>query len=168
MNFESFFNPKSVAMVGVSHHKGKVGYEILANMVAAGYEGKIFPVNPQADTIEGFKCYPDLQSIGEVPELVVIIVPAKVVPEIMRQCAKIKVKSVIIVTAGFKEVGEEGRELEEQIIRIAKRAGIRIIGPNCLGVIAPANKLNASFGGELPAEGIVGYVSQSGPACCHS
>jgi acetyltransferase len=162
MNFESFFNPKSVAMVGVSHHKGKVGYEILANMVAAGYEGKIFPVNPQADMIEGFKCYPDLQSIGEVPELVVIIVPAKVVPEIMRQCAKIKVKSVIIVTAGFKEVGEEGRELEEQIIRIAKRAGIRIIGPNCLGVIAPANKLNASFGGELPAEGIVGYVSQSG------
>lgn len=162
MNFESFFNPKSVAMVGVSHHKGKVGYEILANMVAAGYEGKIFPVNPQADMIEGFKCYPDLQSIGEVPELVVIIVPAKVVPEIMRQCAKIKVKSVIIVTAGFKEVGEEGMELEEQIIRIAKRAGIRIIGPNCLGVIAPANKLNASFGGELPAEGIVGYVSQSG------
>ncbi len=162
MNFESFFNPKSVAMVGVSHHKGKVGYEILANMVAAGYEGKIFPVNPQADTIEGFKCYPDLQSIGHVPELVVIIVPARVVPEIMRQCAKIKVKSVIIVTAGFKEVGEEGKELEEQIIRIAKRAGIRIIGPNCLGVIAPANKLNASFGGELPAEGIVGYVSQSG------
>jgi len=162
MNFESFFNPKSVAMVGVSHHKGKVGYEILANMIAAGYEGEIFPVNPQADTIEGFKCYPDLQSIGQVPELVVIIVPAKVVPEIMRQCAKIKVKSVIIITAGFKEVGEEGRKLEEQTIQIAKKAGIRVIGPNCLGVISPANKLNASFGGQLPAEGIVGYVSQSG------
>jgi acetyltransferase len=162
MNFESFFNPKSVAMVGVSHHKGKVGYEILVNMIAAGYEGEIYPVNPQADTIEGFKCYPDLQSIGQVPELAVIIVPAKVVPEIMRQCAKIKVKSVIIITAGFKEVDEEGRKLEEQTIRIAKKAGIRVIGPNCLGVIAPANKLNASFGGQLPAEGIVGYVSQSG------
>ena len=162
MNFESFFNPKSVAMVGVSHHKGKVGYEILANMIAAGYEGEIFPVNPQADTIEGLKCYPDLLSIGQVPELVVIIVPARIVPAVMRQCAKIKVKSVIIITAGFKEVGKEGRELEKQIVQIAKQAGIRLIGPNCLGVIAPANKLNASFGGKLPAEGTVGYLSQSG------
>ena len=162
MNFESFFNPKSVAMVGVSHHKGKVGYEILANMIAAGYEGEIFPVNPQADTIEGLKCYPDLLSIGRIPELVVIIVPARIVPAVMRQCAKIKVKSVIIITAGFKEVGKEGRELEKQIVQIAKQAGIRLIGPNCLGVIAPANKLNASFGGKLPAEGTVGYLSQSG------
>jgi len=93
MNFESFFNPGSVAIVGASRHKGKVGYEVLANMIGAGYEGKIFPVNPQADTIVGLKCYPDLQSIGQVPELVVIIVPAKTVPEIMRQCAKIGVKS---------------------------------------------------------------------------
>ncbi|MHC4071609.1 MAG: acetate--CoA ligase family protein [Planctomycetota bacterium] len=162
MDFESFFNPKSVAMVGVSHHKGKVGYEILANMIAAGYEGEIFPVNPQADTTQGLKCYPDLFSIGQVPELVVIVVPARIVPPIMRQCAKIKVKSVIIITAGFKEVGKEGGELEEQVVQIAKRAGIRLIGPNCLGVIAPANKLNASFGGKLPAEGTVGYLSQSG------
>ena len=162
MNFESFFNPKSVAMVGVSQHKGKVGYEILANMIAAGYEGEIFPVNPQTDTIEGLKCYPDLLSIGQVPDLVVIVVPARIVPAVMRQCAKIKVKSVIVITAGFKEVGKEGRELEEQIVQIAKRAGIRLIGPNCLGVIAPANKLNASFGGKLPAEGTVGYLSQSG------
>ena len=162
MNFENFFNPRSVAIVGVSHHKGKVGYEILANMLAAGYEGEIFPVNPQADTIEGLKCYPDLLSIGRVPELVVIIVPARIVPAVMRQCAKIKAKSVIVITAGFKEVGKEGRELEEQVVQIAKRSGIRLIGPNCLGVIAPANKLNASFGGQLPAEGTVGYLSQSG------
>ncbi len=162
MNFESFFNPKSVAMVGVSQHKGKVGYEILANMLAAGYEGEIFPVNPQADTIEGLRCYPDLLSIGQVPELVVIVVPARIVPAVMRQCAKLKVKSVIVVTAGFKEVGKEGKELEEQVVQIAKHAGIRLIGPNCLGVIAPANKLNASFGGKLPAAGTVGYLSQSG------
>jgi len=162
MNFESFFNPKSVAIVGASHHKGKVGYEILANMLAAGYEGEIFPVNPQADAIDVLKCYPDLISIGRVPELVVLIVPARVVPAVMRQCAKIKVKSVIVITAGFKEVGKEGRELEEQVVQIAKGSGIRLIGPNCLGVIAPANKLNASFGGQLPAEGTVGYLSQSG------
>jgi acetyl coenzyme A synthetase (ADP forming)-like protein len=162
MNFDSFFNPKSVAIVGASRSKGKVGYEILANMIGAGYEGEIFPVNPRADTIEGLRCYPDLRSIEQVPELVVIIVPAKIVPAVMRQCARIGVKSVIIITGGFKEVGKEGRELEEQVVQIAKRAGIRIVGPNCLGVIAPANKLNASFSGDLPARGVTGYLSQSG------
>lgn len=162
MNFESFFNPESVAIVGASRQKGKVGYEILTNMIEAGYEGKIFPVNPRADTVEGLPCYPDLQSIGQVPELVVIIVPAKIVPAVMRQCAKIGVKSVIIITGGFKEIGKEGAELEGQVVRIAKQAGIRVIGPNCLGVLAPANKLNASFAGDMPAEGITGYLSQSG------
>ena len=162
MSLESFFNPKSVAIVGASRQKGKVGYEILVNMIEAGYAGQLYPVNPKADTIEGLKCYPDLQSIGETPELAVIIIPAKFVPGMMQQCAKAGVKSVIIITAGFKEVGEEGRELEKQIVQIARKAGIRIIGPNCLGIIAPANKLNASFGGDLPAEGVIGYISQSG------
>jgi acetyltransferase len=162
MNLESFFNPKSVAIVGASRQKGKVGYEILANMISAGFQGKIFPVNPQADSIEGLKCYPDLESIGQVPELVIIIVPAKIVPDVMQQCAKVKAKSVIIITAGFKETGKEGKHLEEQVIQTAKRAGIRVIGPNCLGVIAPKNMLNASFGTGLPAEGVTGYVSQSG------
>ncbi len=162
MSLENFLNPKSVAIVGASRQKGKVGYEILANMIAAGYKGRIFPVNPNADSIEGLTCYPDLESIGKIPELVIIVVPAKNVPIVLQQCAKVKVKSVIIITAGFKEVGKEGKQLEEQIVQIAKQAGIRIIGPNCLGVIAPANKLNASFGGDLPAEGVIGYVSQSG------
>jgi acetyltransferase len=162
MSLESFFNPKSVAIVGASREKNKVGHEILANLIAAGYKGDLFPVNPKADSIEGLKCYPDLQSIGQIPDLVIIIVPAKIVPSVMEQCAEAKVKSVIIITAGFKEVGKEGKQLEEQVLQIAKRAGIRVIGPNCLGVIAPANKLNASFGGELPVEGVTGYVSQSG------
>jgi len=162
MNLDSFFNPKSIAVVGASRHKGKVGYEIISNLLKAGYEGKIFPVNPNAETIENLPCFPDLESIGEIPELVVIIVPAKIVPDVMRQCAKVGAKSVIIITAGFKEVGEEGRELEQQVVQIAKQAGIRVIGPNCLGVIAPANKLNASFGGDLPAPGSIGYLSQSG------
>jgi len=162
MSLESFFNPKSVAIVGASRKIGKVSHEILINMIAAGYKGKIFPVNPQADSIEGLPCYPDLESIGQTPELVIIVVPAKTVPIVMQQCAKAKVKSVIIITAGFKEVGKEGKQLEEQVIQIARQAGIRVIGPNCLGVIAPANKLNASFGAGLPAEGVIGYVSQSG------
>jgi len=162
MSLENFFNPKSVAIVGASGQKGKVGYEILKNMIDAGYKGKIFPINPKSETIEGLKCYADLAAVGQTPDLVIIIVPAKIVPGILQQCAQVGVKSVIIITAGFKEVGKAGRELENQIVQIARQAGIRIIGPNCLGLIVPANKLNASFGGNLPAAGAIGYLSQSG------
>jgi acetyl coenzyme A synthetase (ADP forming)-like protein len=162
VSLEKFFNPQSIAIVGASRQKGKVGYEILSNIIVAGYEGEIFPINPKADTIEGLRCYPDLQSVGKAPDLVIIIVPAKLVPAVMQQCVKVGAKSVIIITAGFKEVSEEGRELERQVVQIAKQAGISIIGPNCLGVIAPANKLNASFAGDLPAPGVIGYLSQSG------
>ncbi len=162
MSLESFFNPKSVAVVGASRQKGKVGYEILANMISSGYEGKIFPVNRSADTLEGLKCYPDLEAIGETPELVIVIVPAKFVLEVVRQCVKLGSKAAIIITAGFKEIGEEGKKLEEEVIRAARKGGVRIIGPNCLGVIVTATKLNASFGGDLPDLGHTGYLSQSG------
>ena len=162
MSLERFFNPESVAIVGASREPGKVGYEILTNMIDAGYEGKIFPVNPKADKIGRLKCYGDLEAIGEVPDLVIIVVPAKIVPAIMNQCAAIRVKAVIIITASFKEVGEQGRRLEQKVVQIAKQAGIRVIGPNCLGVIATTNKLNASFGGDLPRTGTIGYLSQSG------
>jgi acetyl coenzyme A synthetase (ADP forming)-like protein len=162
MSLESFFDPKSVAIVGASRQKGKVGYEILVNLMQGGYAGQIFPVNPNADSIEGLRCFADLASIGQVPDLVIVIVPAKYVPAVMEDCAKIHVKSVIIITAGFKEVGKEGRMLEEQVSRIARRGGIRFIGPNCLGLIAPSHRLNASFGGDLPAPGVIAYISQSG------
>ncbi|MBN1393243.1 MAG: acetate--CoA ligase family protein [Sedimentisphaerales bacterium] len=162
MVFKKFFNPSSVAIVGASRTKGKVGHEILRSMLEGGYEGSIFPINPNTDTIEGLKCYPDLASTGEVPELVIISVPAQSVGAVMQQCAKTGVKAVIIITSGFKEVGQEGRELEQRVVQIARQGRIRVIGPNCLGVIVPGNKLNASFGGELPAEGAIGYLSQSG------
>ena len=162
MSLEKFFDPRSVAIVGASQTKGKVGYEILTNMLAAGYGGKIWPVNNKADTIEGLKCYPDLAAIGEKPDLVIIIVPAKAVPSVMEQCARLRVEAVVIITAGFKEVGAEGRALEAQITRIARQANIRVIGPNCLGIIVPSNRLNASFGGDLPKAGGIGYLSQSG------
>jgi len=162
MGLESFFNPRSVAIVGASRQEGKVGYEILANMIEAGYKGELFPVNPKADEIEGLKCYSDLESIPQAPELVLMIVPAKIVPTVMQQCAKVGTKAVVIITAGFKEVGEQGRALEKQVIQTARQAGIRVIGPNCLGLIVPANNLNASFGGDLPAPGGIAYLSQSG------
>ena len=162
MSLQTFFNPKSVAIIGASRQKGKVGYEILVNLVAGGYPGKIYPINPKADEIEGIKVYPDLASIGETPELVVIIVPAQFVAGMLEECAKVNVKSVVIITAGFKEVGPEGKKLEEEIVKIAKRAGIRFVGPNCLGVISPSHKLNACFGGDLPVPGGIAYISQSG------
>ncbi|MDH4203473.1 MAG: acetate--CoA ligase family protein [Phycisphaerae bacterium] len=162
MSLEKFFNPESIAIVGASGKEGKVGYEILTNLIDAEYSGKIFPVNNKASAIKGLKCYPDLESIGQTPDLVIIVIPATIVPSIMQQCVKIGVKSVVIITAGFKEVGEEGLRLEQQIVQIAKPAGIRIIGPNCLGVIVPVNNLNASFGGDLPNQGAIGYLSQSG------
>jgi acetyltransferase len=162
MALKKFFNPSSVAIVGASRTKGKVGYEILKSLREGGYGGSIYPINPNTENIEGLKCYPDLASIGQVPDLVIISVPAKAVPAIMEQCTKVGSKAVIIITSGFKEVGQEGRELEQRTIQIAKQGRIRVIGPNCLGVIIPRNKLNASFGGELPAEGAIGYLSQSG------
>jgi acetyltransferase len=162
MALETFFNPQSVAIVGASAKVGKVGYEILTSMLKAGYPGKIFPVNNKSDQIEGLKCFPDLASIGQVPNLVIIVVLAKVVPDIMQQCVNVGAKSVIIITAGFKEVGAEGAQLEKRIIQIARQGGVQVIGPNCLGLIVPKNKLNASFGGELPIAGATGYLSQSG------
>ena len=162
MSLEKFFTPKSVAIVGASTKKTKVGYEILENMIEAGFPGKIFPVNHKADSVQGLKCYPDLPSIGEVPDLVVIVIPAPVVPGIIQQCGELGVKAVIIITAGFKEVGKEGLTLEQRITQTANQYGIRVIGPNCLGIIAPSRKINASFGGDLPAVGGIGYISQSG------
>jgi len=162
MSLGSFFRPESVAIVGASQQAGKVGFEILSNMIRDGYDGKIFPINPKVDTIQGLKCFSALESIGEVPELVIIIIPAKFVAGIMEQCVRVGAKAAIIITAGFKEVGDEGRKLEEEIASIARKGGIRIIGPNCLGVMDTGEKLNASFGGNLPKKGVTGYLSQSG------
>ena len=162
MALERFFSPKSVAIVGASREKGKVGYEILNNLIKGGFPGGIWPVNPKADQIDGVKCYPSLDAIGKTPDLVVIVVPAKLVPGVMEQCARIGVKAAVIISAGFKEIGKEGADLERQITQIAKGGGVRIIGPNCLGVIVPASKLNASFGGDLPTPGNIAFLSQSG------
>jgi acetyltransferase len=137
-----------------------VGYEILANIINGGFEGRIYPINKKAKELNGLPCYPDLESIGQVPDLVLLIVPAPSVPEVLRQCAQIKAKSVIIVTAGFKEVGAQGLKLEEQIVQIAHQNGIRFIGPNCLGLMSTAGKLNASFGGDMPVSGAIGYLIQ--------
>lgn len=162
MSLEHFFNPQSVAIVGASRRSGKVGYEILAAMIKAHYPGKLFPVNSTSDEVQGLKAWPDLKSIGECPDLVVIVTAAKHVLGVIKDCAQLGVKAVVIVSSGFKESGPEGAEMEKAVLRAAKAAGIGIIGPNCIGLMVPAKRLNASFGGELPDAGAIGYFSQSG------
>lgn len=162
MSLDKFFNPSSVAILGASREKGKVGYEILANIIRGGYKGAIYPVNAKADKIEGIPCYPSLKAIGQPIDLVIIVIPARFVVAAMQECVDIGVRAVIIISAGFKETGPAGKELEDQVVAIARQHGIRVIGPNCLGVMSTASKLNASFGGDLPAEGGIAYLSQSG------
>jgi acetyltransferase len=162
MSFRDFFEAESVAVVGASRDPEKVGHELIAALLRGGFEGKVFPVNPKADEVEGLRCYADLKSIGEVPDLVLIAVPAKAVPGVMRECASVKIKCVVIITAGFREIGDQGQELERDVLQIARRADMRVLGPNCLGLMAPGRKLNASFAGDLPAPGGIGYFSQSG------
>ncbi|MBN1817692.1 MAG: acetate--CoA ligase family protein [Sedimentisphaerales bacterium] len=162
MSLESFFTPRSVAIVGASRTKGKVGYEVLSAMLRAGYEGKLFAVNPSTGEVQGVKCFPDLKSIGETPDLVAIVIAAQFVKTVIQDCADLGVKAVIIISSGFKESGPQGARLEQEIVHIARSAGMRIIGPNCIGVMCPASRLNASFGGQLPKSGKVGYFSQSG------
>ncbi len=162
MSLDHFFNPHSVAVVGASRIKGKVGYEIFSALLSGGFPGSLFPINPSTDEVQGITSFPDLKSIPEPPDLVIVAVSSKFVPQIMRDCADLKVKAVVIVSSGFKEVGEKGARLEQDVLRIAKSAGIRIIGPNCIGVLSPVSKLNASFAGKMPKPGKISYFSQSG------
>ena len=162
MSIQGFFNPESIAIVGASARKGKVGSEILACVIRGGFAGAIYPVNPKGGQIEGLTCYASLSDIGNTPGLVVVAVPAKAVPDVMRQCAAVGTQYVVIISAGFREAGKEGEELEKTVADIARRGGIRIVGPNCLGLMCTSSKLNASFGGDLPLKGGIGYLSQSG------
>ncbi|MGQ9590067.1 MAG: acetate--CoA ligase family protein [Planctomycetota bacterium] len=158
----SFFEARSVAVVGASRKKGKVGREIVASLVGAGFEGPIYPVNREADEIEGLRSYPSLEAIGEAPDLVVIVVPRRAVRDVLRECGRLGARRVIVITSGFREADEEGEKLERELVEIAREHRIRMVGPNCLGIMCPKTKLNASFGGPLPPPGGIAYFSQSG------
>jgi acetyl coenzyme A synthetase (ADP forming)-like protein len=162
MNWQLFFNPGSIAIVGASPKKGKAGNAILSSLLRDNFPGEIFAVNPNEREVLGIPCCTDLKSIGEVPDLVIITTPPQYVINILQQCAEIRVKAVVIITSGLKEVDEHGTHMEEAIARIAKTSGIEVIGPNCIGLMSPMNKLNASFAGSLPLPGNIGYFSQSG------
>jgi len=160
-----FFTPKTVAIVGASEREDSVGYRLLLNMQEAGFQGGLYPVNNKRDTLLGLKAYPDLTSVPEDLDLVVIATPAPSVPGIVRQCGEKGVTSIIIITAGFGELGDEGKRLQQEVLDIAHRYSIRIIGPNCLGVIRPNGHLNATFGDGVVKDGSLALLSQSGAVC---
>ncbi|MEW6054594.1 MAG: acetate--CoA ligase alpha subunit [Nitrospirota bacterium] len=161
----NFFKPKSIAVIGASRTPGKVGYDILKNIIQYGYDGSVYPINPGAEEILGRRAYPSLQDVPESIDLAVIVVPSKNVIDVIEQCGAKKIDSAIIITAGFKESGIEGARLESELIRKSAESGVRFIGPNCLGMIDTHSKVNASFAAGMPAKGSIGFFSQSGALC---
>ena len=162
---DSIFAPKSVAVIGATETPGSVGRTIVWNLLSSTFGGTIYPVNPKRPSILGIKAYPSLSAVPEVVDLIVVVTPAPSIPGIIKDAVDIGVKSAIIISAGFKETGPEGAELERQILEHARRGGMRIIGPNCLGVMSPISGLNATFATTIARPGSVGFISQSGALC---
>lgn len=158
MEIESFFKAKKIAVIGASRYKGKVGYEIFRNLIKGNKD--VFPINPKAKKICGRKVYSSVLEVNENIELAIIAVPAKVVPKVLMECGKKKIKNVIIISSGFSEIGN--KKLEDELKKIAEAYKIRIIGPNCLGVINPYENLNATFFKKMPKKGKIAFISQSG------
>jgi len=161
----ALFNPRTIAVVGVSENSAKLGSVIFNNIINSGFLGKAFPVNPKYKELYGYKAYKSILDIRENLDLVVIVIPGDVVEGIIKECVKKKVKSVIIISAGFKEIGKKGEELENRIKLIVHKSELKLLGPNCLGVINPLNKLNASFAALNATPGNVAFASQSGALC---
>lgn len=161
MELEKFFNPRSVALVGASEQEGKVGNAIAKNILNFGYSGKVFFVNPKHEIIFGQKCHKFLGEIGEEIDLAIIAVPAEFVNEIIKKSSG-KIKNFVVISAGFSETGNEGKEREAELKAIASENNVNILGPNCLGFINPFINLNASFAGGMPEKGNIALVSQSG------
>ncbi|AEE15041.1 acetyl coenzyme A synthetase (ADP forming), alpha domain protein [Thermodesulfobium narugense DSM 14796] len=159
---DMFFKPRSIAIIGASSEEKKLGYAVLKNVIDGGYKGNIYPINPKADYILGYKCYKSVLDIPDDLDLVVFVIPSKFVNPVMRECAQKGVKGAIVITAGFKETGLEGAKLERELKEIVKSNNIRLVGPNVLGLIDTHNSINASFASFMPKKGNIGFISQSG------
>ncbi len=166
LNLDKIFKPQRIAVIGASNNPGSVGYTVLKNLVSFGFPGVVYPVNPRYEAVQGIHAYPDVKDLPRAPDLAIICTPAPTVPDLVRQCGEAGILGLIIISAGFKETGEEGRKLEARIKEEAQNfPGLRIIGPNCLGIIVPSLRLNASFAAAMPPDGHVAFISQSGALC---
>ncbi len=162
MKLDMLFAPKSVAVVGASANPAKLGYQVTQNIIDSGYKGALYPINPNTPEICGLKAYTSLMNVPGSVECIVVVTPSKFVPGIMEEAGQKGVKGAVVITAGFREAGPEGRALEEQVIAIAKRYGIRVVGPNCLGLIDTWTPINATFAGNTTSAGSIAFTSQSG------
>lgn len=164
-DLDPIFRPSTVAIVGATEAAGSVGRTILWNLLSSPFGGTVYPVNPKRPNVLGVRAYPRMSTLPEPIDLAVIVTPAPTVPGIIGECVEAGVKAAIIISAGFKEVGPQGAELERQILEQARRGRMRIIGPNCLGVMNPTTGLNATFAGAMARPGNVAFISQSGAIC---
>jgi acetyltransferase len=164
-NLGRIFNPKSIAVIGASEREGSIGAKLLRNLTDTGYTGAVFPVNPFRQTVQGIAAYPSISKIPQKIDLAIIATPAHTVPQIVEECGKAGVSGIIIISAGFKETGEDGATLEKQVLEHQKMFGMRIIGPNSFGVIRPKNNLCATFADKQANSGKIAFISQSAALC---
>ena len=162
---ETLLYPKAIAVIGASRNPGKVGYAVLANLVNNGFKGPIVPVNLDADEILGLKCYKSLGEYKDLIDLSIIVVGGKYVKDALQSSIKAGAKSVIVITAGFKEVGAAGAKAEQELVEICRAGGVRMVGPNCLGVLNTDHHMNATFAPSVPPPGKISVISQSGALC---
>ena len=162
MMLEGLFNPNAIAVIGASADPKKVGHAVLNNLLRFKFRGALYPVNPSRGEILGLKVYANVSDIGQPVDLAIIVIPAKFVPASLRECAAAGIKSAIVISAGFKEAGAGGTLLEEELKQISREQHIRILGPNCLGLINTANDMNATFAADMLPKGTIGFFSQSG------
>jgi acetyltransferase len=162
---DAILSPHTVAVIGATERPGSVGRAILWNLISNPFGGTVYPVNPNRPNVLGIRSYRDIAAIPELVDLAIIVTPAPTVPTIIHECAEAGIKGVVIISAGFKEVGPQGLELERQILQHARPRQMRLIGPNCLGVMRPTSGLNATFAANMARPGTVGFLSQSGALC---
>jgi acetate---CoA ligase (ADP-forming) len=164
---DELFRPSSVAVIGASNRPGKVGTSLFRNILQAGFRGVAYPVNPSWKSVSGVRCYPSVSALPEPPELAVVIVPAAGVAEVVEELGKAGTRGLIVISAGFREVGEAGAALEAEVVRRATKYRMELVGPNCFGILNthPDVSLNATFSESLPPQGNIAFVSQSGALC---
>lgn len=161
----SIFSPKNVAVIGATEKEGSVGRTILWNLISSPFGGAVFPINPKRPSLLGIKAYPSIKEVPDQVDLAVIVTPSKSIPGIISECVEAGVKGAIVISAGFKEIGAEGVELERQLLENAQKGKMRVVGPNCLGVMNPISGLNATFAAGMARKGKVAFISQSGALC---
>jgi acetyltransferase len=165
-NLDKIFKPQRIAVIGASDERQKVGWTVLRNLIGAGFGGVVYPINAKREAVQGIQAHPHVSALPNPVDLAIICTPAPTVPGLIRECGEAGILGIVILSAGFRETGPAGHALEEQIRQEWCRFdGMRIIGPNCLGIIAPHMRLNASFAADAPQAGHIGLISQSGALC---